>query len=117
MQKPGDVTIVNRQALHGSFANTSKDQRVSLTIGFHRKASVLGACGSLATAADAHYDEQRIYERSQVIGVAIDARAQRYPDEQRFVYQPLVGREAELRFTPDNWQKVVKDYNLKDLAI
>jgi hypothetical protein len=115
--KAGDVTIVNRQALHGSFANTSKDQRVSLTIGFHRKASVLGACGSLATAADAHYDEQRIHERSQVIGVAIDARAQRYPDEQRFVYQPLVGREAELRFTPDNWQKVVKDYNLKDLAI
>ena len=115
--KAGDVTMVNRQALHGSFANTSKDQRVSLTIGFHRKASVLGARGSLATSTEAHYDEQMIDERSQVIGVAIDARAQQYPDEQRFVYQPLAGREAELRFTADNWQKVIKNYNLKDLAI
>ena len=115
--KAGDVTLVNRQALHGSFANTSKDQRVSLTIGFHRRKSVLGASGALASSADAYYDEQRIDERSQVIGVAIDARTQHYPNEQRFVYQPLAGREDELRFTPENWQRVVKDYNLKDLAI
>jgi len=72
--KAGDVTMVNRQALHGSFANTSKDQRVSLTIGFHRRKSVLGASGALATSASAHYDTQRIDERSQVIAVAIDAR-------------------------------------------
>ena len=32
--KAGDVTIVNRQALHASFANTSKDTRISLTFGF-----------------------------------------------------------------------------------
>jgi len=115
--KAGDVTMVNRQALHGSFANTSKDQRVSLTIGFHRRKSVLGASGALATSASAHYDTQRIDERSQVIAVAIDARSQYYPNEQAFNYQPFVGREDELRFTPENWQRVVKDYNLKDLAI
>ena len=115
--KAGDVTIVNRQALHGSFANTSKDQRVSLTIGFHRRKSVLGARGSLATAADAYYDEQRIDDRAKVIGMAIDSRAQYYANEQRFIYQPFVGREEEMRFTEENWQKVVKDYNLKDLAI
>ena len=115
--KAGDVTIVNRQALHGSFANTSKDQRVSLTIGFHRRKSVLGARGSLATSADAYYDEQRIDDRAKVIGMAIDSRAQYYANEQRFIYQPFVGREEELRFTEENWQKVVKDYNLKDLAI
>ena len=115
--KAGDVTIVNRQALHGSFANTSKDQRVSLTIGFHRRKSVLGAKGSLATSADAHYNEQRIDDRAKVIGIAIDARAQYYANEERFIYQPFVGREEELRFTEENWQKVVKDYNLKDLAI
>jgi ectoine hydroxylase-related dioxygenase (phytanoyl-CoA dioxygenase family) len=115
--KAGDVTMVNRQALHGSFANTSKDQRVSLTIGFHRRKSVLGAKGSLATSADAYYDEQRIDDRSKVIGMAIDSRAQYYADEQRFIYQPFVGREEELRFTEENWQKFVKDYNLKDLAI
>ena len=44
----GDVTIVNRQALHGSFANTSEDMRVSLTFGFHRRTSVLGARGALS---------------------------------------------------------------------
>ncbi len=115
--KAGDVTIVNRQALHGSFANTSKDQRVSLTIGFHRRKSVLGAKGSLATSADAHYDEQRIDDRAKVIGIAIDSRAQYYANEQRFIYQPFVGREEEVRFTEENWQKFVKDYNLKDLAI
>jgi hypothetical protein len=113
----GDVTMVNRQALHGSFANTSPDQRVSLTIGFHRKKSVLGQRGSLASSASNIYDEQRITERSEVIAVAIDARAQYYPEESGFVYQPLVGREHDLRFTPENWQRVVKDYNLKDLAI
>ncbi len=115
--KAGDVTMVNRQALHGSFANTSKDQRVSLTIGFHRRKSVLGASGALATSAKAHYDEQRIDERSQVISIGIDARSQYYPHEQAFRYQPFVGRENELRFTQENWQRVVKDYNLKDLAI
>jgi ectoine hydroxylase-related dioxygenase (phytanoyl-CoA dioxygenase family) len=115
--KAGDVTIVNRQALHGSFANTSSDQRISLTIGFHRRKSVLGAHGALNEAQDAYYDEQRIDERSQLIEVAIDARAQFYPNEPRFRYQPMVGRQDSLRFTPENWQDVVKDYNLKDLAI
>jgi len=115
--KAGDVTIVNRQALHCSFANTSTDQRISLTFGFHRRRSVLGQKGALSESSDAVYDEQRIDERSQVIGVAIDARAQFYPQESRFSYQPLQGREDELRFTPENWQTIVKDYNLKDLSI
>ena len=35
--KPGDVAITNRQALHGSFANTSKDWRVTVNFGFHRR--------------------------------------------------------------------------------
>ena len=33
--KPGDVAITNRQAVHGSFANTSKDWRLTLNFGFH----------------------------------------------------------------------------------
>ena len=32
--QPGDVTIVNRQMLHASFANTSPDLRVSMTFRF-----------------------------------------------------------------------------------
>jgi len=34
-----DVTMTSRQALHGSFANTSKDWRVTVNFGFHRRAS------------------------------------------------------------------------------
>src|ERR1700712_2903859 len=37
---PGDVAITNRQAVHGSFANTSADWRVTLNFGFHRRSSV-----------------------------------------------------------------------------
>ena len=47
----GWVTLVNRQMLHGSFANTSPDQRVSLTFGFHRRASVIGQRGALVAGA------------------------------------------------------------------
>lgn len=115
--KAGDVTIVNRQALHCSFANTSADQRISLTFGFHRRLSVLGAKGALSETADTFYDEQRIDDRSKVISVAIDARAQFYPDEISYPYQPMAGREDELRHTPENWQALIKDYNLKDLSI
>lgn len=113
----GDVTIVNRQALHCSFVNTSPDERISLTFGFHRRASVLGAHGALSESADAFYDEKRIDERSQVICVAIDARAQFYPDEPEFRYQPIIGRENELGFKPENWETIIRDYNLKDLSI
>lgn len=115
--KAGDVTIVNRQMLHGSYVNTSSDQRVSLTIGFHRKSSVLGQRGALNEAGDAFYDEKRIDDRSQLIAVAIDARGQFYPNEPRFTYLPMQGREDTLRFNPGNWENVVKNYNLKDLAI
>lgn len=113
----GDVTIVNRQALHGSFANTSEDFRISLTFGFHRHSSVLGASGALSESADTYYDETRIDERSQVIAVAIDARSQFYPSENPYSYLPMVGRESELAFTSENWQKIIFDYNLKDLSI
>lgn len=115
--KAGDVTIVNRQALHCSFANVSADQRISLTFGFHRRSSVLGAHGALSESESVVYDEQRIDERSQVIGVAIDARSQFYDDETPFCYQPLAGREKELAYSTETWKRIIKDYNLKDLSI
>ena len=115
--QPGDVTIVNRQALHCSFANTSAETRISLTFGFHRRSSILGARGALAESADIIYDERRIRERSEVIGVAIDARSQFYPNEIRYAYQPLIGEEESLAYNPENWNKVIKNYNLKDLSI
>jgi len=115
--EPGDVTIVNRQALHCSFANTSPDQRISLTFGFHRYSSVLGAKGALSQTNTDVYDERRIDERSQVIGVAIDARHQFYPGQTPFCYQPLDARSDQFRFNDENWENIIRDYNLKDLSI
>jgi ectoine hydroxylase-related dioxygenase (phytanoyl-CoA dioxygenase family) len=114
----GDVTIVNRQMVHGSFANSSPDLRISLTFGFHRRKSVLGQKAALSMEeSGAVYDERRVFERSAVIQVAIDARRQAYPDEAAFSYQPFSGLQDQFRFTPETFERVIRDYNTKDLAI
>ena len=115
--KTGDVTMVNRQLLHASFANTSGDLRISMTFGFHRRTSVLGAKGALTNMEPVVYDEQRIFDRSAVIAVAIDARHERFPDEERYVYQPFVGLEDQYRWNPDTYDRVIRNYNMKDLGI
>ena len=114
----GDVTIVNRQTLHGSFANSSPDLRISLTFGFHRRKSVLGAQTALSMKVPGlTYDAQRIANRASVIAVAIDARRQHYPQEQTFVYQPFAGREQDFALNDDTFNRVIRDYNVYDLAI
>lgn len=113
---PGDVAITNRQAVHGSFANTSPDWRVTVNFGFHRRSSVLGVEGGGVHNAPAVYDEERIRERSRVIGYAIDARRQRFPNETPFVYKPFSGAEAQYRWN-DEAKAGLKDYNLLDLSI
>ena len=114
----GDVTIVNRQMLHGSFANSSPDLRISLTFGFHRRKSVLGAKAVLGMEDyKVTYDEQRILERSAVIQVAIDARQLAHPQERRFIYKPFSGKEDAYRFNDETFETIIKDYFTKDLAI
>ncbi len=113
----GDVTIVNRQMLHGSFANSSRDKRISITMGFHRRRSVLGQRGKLSMGADQVYDEQRIFDRSAVIQVAIDARRQRFPEETPFRYRPFAGLEDRFRYNDETYERVLRDYSTKDLAI
>ena len=113
---PGDVAITNRQAVHGSFANTSKDWRVTVNFGFHRRKSVLGVAGGGIHNAPGVYDEERIRKRSQLIGYAIDARRQRFPDETQFDYAPFA--ETGDRPVWDEAAKAaMKDYNLMDLSI
>lgn len=112
----GDVAICNRQAVHGSFANTSPDIRVTINFGFHRRRSVLGAMGNGIHSPAAVYDEARIFERSRVIAWAIDARKQRYPDELPFSYAPFAGLESQHRYT-ESVKAQLKDYNLLDLGI
>jgi hypothetical protein len=114
--KPGDVAITNRQAVHGSFANTSPDWRITLNFGFHRRRSVLGVKGGGLHNAPAVYDEARIRERARVIGYAIDARRRRFPDETPFVYKPHADAGEAWRW--DAAAKAgMKDYNLLDLSI
>ena len=114
----GDVTMVNRQMVHGSFANSSPDLRISLTFGFHRRKSVLGQKAALGVAdTQSIYDEQRVFERSAVIQVAIDARHQEFPDEPVFTYRPFSRQIDQFRFTPETFDRVIRDYNTKDLAI
>ncbi|MEP4887431.1 MAG: phytanoyl-CoA dioxygenase family protein, partial [Alphaproteobacteria bacterium] len=114
----GDVTIVNRQALHGSFANSSPDMRMSITFGFHRRGSVLGQMPALVMEGQTEpMDETRIERRSAVVQVAIDARRQRFPEERPFRYQPFVGREDQFRFGGEARDQVIRNYNLFDLAI
>ncbi|TXL72908.1 phytanoyl-CoA dioxygenase family protein [Vineibacter terrae] len=114
--RPGDVAITNRQAVHGSFANTSPQWRVTVNFGFHRRRSVLGVKGGGVHNAPAVYDTARIRERARVIGYAIDARRRRFPDEAPFVYQPHAA--AGEAYTWDAAAKAgLKDYNLLDLSI
>ena len=49
---PGDVGICNRQVVHGSFANTSPDMRVTINFGFHRRSSILGVEGGGVQCGD-----------------------------------------------------------------
>ena len=63
----GDVAICNRQAVHGSFANTSDQPRVTLNFGFHRRASVLGVRSGGVHNQVTEYDDARIRERSKMI--------------------------------------------------
>ncbi len=113
---PGDVVICNRQAVHGSFANTSEDVRVTLNFGFHRRRSVLGVVSGGVHNPVAVYDEERIRERSRVIMYAIDARHQRFPNETPYAYKPFAGQEDRYRWTPEV-KTSLKDYNLLDLGI
>jgi ectoine hydroxylase-related dioxygenase (phytanoyl-CoA dioxygenase family) len=114
--RPGDAFITSRQTLHGSFPNVSADPRVTVNFGFHRHRSVIDQEGTL-TSKGQRYDAAYVRQRCRAIAVAVDARAQRHPEERRFAYQPFVGHEDENRFTDENRREVLAPCYLNDLAI
>ena len=114
---PGDVMVLNRQAVHGSFANTSPDRRITLNAGFFPRNRVEGVTTSKLDGSLATYDNDRIEQRSRLIAIGIDARQQRFPDEPRYVYRPLAGREDENRWSEAARETVLKNYNLRDMYI
>lgn len=112
----GDVIICNRQLVHGSFANTGFEPRITVNMGFHRRSSVLGVMGAGTHGNVQMFDAELIAKRSEVIGYGIDARRQRFTDETPFLYQPFV--EQGLSYT---WNEEAKtslhNYNAQDLSI
>jgi ectoine hydroxylase-related dioxygenase (phytanoyl-CoA dioxygenase family) len=111
----GDVAISNRQILHGSFANTSTDLRVSLNFGFHRRSAIIGAKGK-GLQTEIAYDAEFVRKRSEMIGYAIDARRQYYPDQPHYDYQPHARNHETHR-----WSEAVRPgidaYYTRDLNI
>ncbi len=113
----GDVVISNRQLVHGSFANTSEERRVTLNMGFLPRKSVINVTNVNFAGRKQTYDEARVHQRSRMIAIGIDARQQRFPHERRYVYQPLVGEEEQNRWNEETRESVVKDYNLLDVRL
>ena len=114
--EPGDVIICNRQLVHGSFPNSGFEPRLTVNFGFHRRSSVLGVTGAGMTSGREVYDEALIETRSNVIGYAIDARRQRYSEEESYQYLPFE-QSGKKYCWDDNARLAIKDYNLHDLSI
>ena len=113
----GDVCISNRQLVHGSFANTSSERRVTLNMGFLPRKRVLNVTNTNFAGKTQTYDAERLKQRSRMISLGIDARQQRFPNERRFVYQPLAGEEHLNQWSEENREAVVRDYNLLDVHL
>ena len=113
---PGDVVICNRQIVHGSFANTGYEPRVTVNFGFHKRSSVLDVTGAGIHSAAAVYDAAFIEQRARVIAYGIQARKQRFPDETPYVYQPFDGKMNQYLWN-DVARNSLKDYNAMDLSI
>ena len=114
--EPGDVVMSNRQALHASFANTSPQRRITINFGFHRRRSVLNV-RTRHSGQEVIFDDERVHERSRLIALATDARQQRFPHEQRYVYQPLAAQEDANRWSGETRENILKNYNLRDLSL
>ena len=113
---PGDVAITNRQSIHGSFANTSDNLRVTLNLGFHRRRSVLGVRSGGVHNPVALFDDAYIRHRARLIMYAIDARRQRYPEAPSFTYKPLAAEADRYQWSPAA-RADIRDYNLQDMGI
>jgi ectoine hydroxylase-related dioxygenase (phytanoyl-CoA dioxygenase family) len=114
--EPGDVAICNRQLLHGSFPNCGFEPRVTVNFGFHRRSSVLGVDGGGVHSSQQTFDAEIIEHRSRTIGYAINARKQRFPHEEAYVYQPFE-KDADKYVWNAQAHADLRDYNIDDLSI
>jgi ectoine hydroxylase-related dioxygenase (phytanoyl-CoA dioxygenase family) len=113
---PGDVVINNRQVVHGSFANTGYETRVTVNFGFHKRSSVLNVKGAGIHSEAKVMDADFINKRSEVIALAINARKKRFPTEKPHNYLPFSDNLNKFTWS-ESAQAALKDYNLMDLSI
>lgn len=112
----GDVAICNRQLVHGSFANAGFEPRLTINFGFHRRSAVLNVQGAGIHSESVIYDDQLIKKRTEILGYAIAARKQQYPDETQYSYKPF--SESQQRYEwNQSAREAIRDYNLLDLSI
>jgi len=113
---PGDVFICNRQLVHGSFANSGFEPRVTVNFGFHKRSSVLNVQGAGMHCDALFFDDNITKQRTKMLGYAIDARAKQYPDETPYEYKLF--KDDNIHYQWDEAAKAdIKDYNLYDLSI
>lgn len=113
----GDAFMLNRQVVHGSFANTSAERRVTLNAGFFPRKRVMDITVEHLDGRVVTFDEAHIHERSRMIAIGIDARRQRFPDETPYCYAPLAEQENKNRWNETTRETVVKNYNLRDMYV
>ena len=113
----GDTFMLNRQMVHGSFANSSPDRRVTLNMGFFPRKRVEGVNATHLDGRVVTFTREQIHERSRMIAIGIDARRQRFPHETPYRYQPLASEENENRWNEITRRNVVRNYNLRDMYI
>ena len=113
----GDTFILNRQVVHGSFANTSDERRVTLNAGFFPRHRVQDMTVQHLDDRVVTFDDAHIHERSRMVQIGIDARRQRFPDEAPYRYAPLAGELDGNRWNEETRRSVVKNYNLRDMYI
>ena len=82
----------------------------------HRRSSVLNVHGAGIHAEAVTFDDAFIKNRSRLIGLAIDARRQRFPDEIPYEYAPDANG-PEKPVWNDAIMPSLKNYNLTDLSI
>ena len=113
--KPGDIMIVDRSSLHGSYPNRSDSRRLTFIMSFHSRVRTLALPSSSLTmqsrrnmvqasavgtetqnvhafknggAKFVRYTAEDVALRARMIPLAIDARRQRFPEEGRvFEYE------------------------------
>jgi ectoine hydroxylase-related dioxygenase (phytanoyl-CoA dioxygenase family) len=114
--QPGDVAMTSRQIVHGSFANTSLEPRVTVNFGFHKRTSVLNVETKNFDNEPIIYDEEFIRKRSRVIGYAINARSKKFPQETPYVYQPFKNDMDSYQWSATA-REGLRDYNTTDIFI